>query len=82
MKKVKQILNSIKLGIKIANENYLNGKCHQGKFQNMKSYIIRYKTSKTSTSIKSMIVEANDPIEAKEMVESYGMYVISCLKGE
>jgi len=48
----------------------------------MKSYIIRYKTSKTSTSIKSMIVEANDPIEAKEMVESYGMYVISCLKGE
>ena len=32
MKKIKQILSDIKLGIKISNENYLNGKCHQGKF--------------------------------------------------
>jgi len=46
----------------------------------MKSYIVRYKISKTSTSTKSMIVEAKDPFEAKEIVESYGMCVISCLK--
>ncbi len=32
MKKIKQIIRNIRLGIKISNQNYLNGKCHQGKF--------------------------------------------------
>jgi len=32
MKKIKKAIKAIRLGIKIANENYLNGKCHQGKF--------------------------------------------------
>ena len=32
MKKLKKLLKTIWLGFKIATENYLNGKCHQGKF--------------------------------------------------
>lgn len=32
MKKIKKILRDIKTAISIANKNYLNGKCHQGKF--------------------------------------------------
>ena len=46
----------------------------------MESYSVRYKISKTSPGTKEMMVEAKDPFEAKEIVESYGMYVISCLK--
>lgn len=32
MKKIKQLFKQIWLGIKIANENYLSGKCNHGKF--------------------------------------------------
>jgi len=46
----------------------------------METYIVRYKISRTSTSTKEMMVEAKDPFEAKEIAESYGMCVISCLK--
>mgnify|MGYP003626026532 CR=1 FL=1 len=46
----------------------------------METYIVRYKKTRTSTSTKEMMVEAKDPFEAKEIVESDGMYVISCLK--
>tara|TARA_R110000803_G_scaffold17360_2_gene46875 strand:+ start:97 stop:243 length:147 start_codon:yes stop_codon:yes gene_type:complete len=46
----------------------------------METYIVRYKILRTSTSTKEMMVEAKDPLEAKKIVESYGMYVISCLK--
>jgi hypothetical protein len=46
----------------------------------METYIVRYKETKNSTSTKSTMVEAKDPLEAKKIVESYGMHVISCLK--
>lgn len=46
----------------------------------METYIVRYKKTKNSTSTEEIVVEAKDPFEAKEIVESYGMYVISCLK--
>jgi len=32
MKMIKKAVKAMWLGIKIANENYLNGKCHHGKF--------------------------------------------------
>lgn len=32
MNKIKKILRDIKTAISNANENYINGKCHQGKF--------------------------------------------------
>ena len=32
IKKIKKILKEMYLGIKIANDNYLSGKCNHGKF--------------------------------------------------
>lgn len=32
MRKLKQLFKEMWLGIKIANENYLSGKCNHGKF--------------------------------------------------
>ena len=32
MNKIKKILRDIKTAISISNENYIKGRCHQGKF--------------------------------------------------